>query len=501
MPAHSVPPLKAPTGRVHEASAQASAQAPAEGVEPLGLPMLSREADASPERANASATARHPRYRLAFTVPWIGKAFPSWFPYFVASAARSAYIADWLIFHEGTVLETSVFIPPNVLLHDLGRGGLGRLFGSKLARAIGPSASEATLVQLFQQAFRDFAYIVTEYKPTHGTVFADFLAHGGYTHWSYTDLDMVMGDLPVFIEREELQDFHLVSYHFGDVFRLYLRGQFTAHQNTPHVNALWTKCSHLSNGLQAELESKHKIVRALAKQGKRGRTRFISAEGCYSAAVASEPGLRVKYAAKAFADWSEDKFFYVADGAVRKCIRPEQAWLPGANGSGACEPFGPRLDLPSAKLTGVQTPIGEELPLRIHHNCSRWVQKSFRLCASLSEKEAPLYNVFLRDGRWTAQRFVSRAPAGSLEGAFLHLQQWKGRYRKLRYGGASIPLLQGRTTFLLSPRGFLPVDMTYDDTWGGVMATGSEVLFDADRRAYYRPETKGTGEQVPARTG
>ncbi len=71
---------------------------------------------------------RHPMYRLAFTVrlahnnnstvpphlpnkagahtfliwqvPWIGKKFPSWFPYFLASCDRSAYIADWLIFHE-----------------------------------------------------------------------------------------------------------------------------------------------------------------------------------------------------------------------------------------------------------------------------------------------------------------------------------------------------------------------------------------------------------------
>ena len=46
------------------------------------------------------AAGRHPFYRLAFVVPWLGPSFPSWFGYFVASCAKSDYIADWLIFHE-----------------------------------------------------------------------------------------------------------------------------------------------------------------------------------------------------------------------------------------------------------------------------------------------------------------------------------------------------------------------------------------------------------------
>lgn len=85
------------------------------------------------------------------------------------------------------------------------------------------------------------------------------------------------------------------------------------------------RCSHLSSGLVNELEYKHRLVRALAAQGRRGRTRFISAEGCYSQAAATTRGLRIKFAAKAFADWSDDLFFYVADGAVRKCPLPSQA--------------------------------------------------------------------------------------------------------------------------------------------------------------------------------
>ena len=243
------------------------------------------------------------------------------------------------------------------------------------------------------------------------------------------------------------------------------------------MNLLWTRCEHLASGLLAELEYKYKVVRHLAKQGKRGRTRFISAEGCYSSAVATTPWLRAKFASKAFADWSDDAYFYVADGAVRKCLQPTQMWYSpheldwantraGALPAQECEPFGPRIAPHSLALEGVQTAAGSPSPLQTHSNCSRWVDEKWRVCAALGEDEAPLYNVLLHEGQWWAQRFTSRQPRRCLEGAFLHLQRWKGRYKKLRYGDEDMPSLRGRRLFRLSARGLAPVDMVYDDVRG-----------------------------------
>ena len=56
-----------------------------------------------------------------------------------------------------------------MIFHDVGKHGLGQLFGTTIGNALGfSSARSQRLVSLFQLAFRDFAYIVTEYKPTHG---------------------------------------------------------------------------------------------------------------------------------------------------------------------------------------------------------------------------------------------------------------------------------------------------------------------------------------------
>ena len=98
----------------------------------------------------AKLPSRHPRYRIAFTVPWIGKTFPSWFPYFLSSCHRSDFIADWLIFHEGAKMPSPEEVPPNVLFHDVGHNGLGLLFGTKLGAALGMHDSLSRLVSLFQ---------------------------------------------------------------------------------------------------------------------------------------------------------------------------------------------------------------------------------------------------------------------------------------------------------------------------------------------------------------
>jgi len=276
------------------------------------------------------------------------------------------------------------------------------------------------------------------------------------------------------------------------VFRLYLRGQFCAHRNAPEVNGLWAQCPHLGSGLVRELETKHAIVRKLQQEGKGGRTRFISAEGCYSWVVANAPGLRVKFAHKAFADWSNEPEFYVVDGAARKCARPKEVWSPPPPGlrpaAGACDPLAPRVAPHTAALLGVQRPKGPMLPLATHANCSRWVEERYRVCADLPEETAGEWNVFLKGGpdgerEVHGQRWQNVEPAGGLEAAFVHFQRWKGHYGKLRPGDKAMPKLHGRKIFKMSPHGFAPLDVVYDDVWGGNVSAAAAAETKAEKAA------------------
>ena len=129
-----------------------------------------------------------------------------------------------------------------------------------------PPANTSSLVTRLRFMFSKWPRLVAEYKPAFGTVFADFLTN--YTHWGYSDLDVVLGHVNRFVERSELLDHHIVTYSFGDADAVYLRGQWTVHQNTRQVNAIWKGCKHLSHGLQNELQQKVLWARRMEAMGR-----------------------------------------------------------------------------------------------------------------------------------------------------------------------------------------------------------------------------------------
>ena len=92
---------------------------------------------------------------------------------------------------------------------------------------------------------------MAEYKPAFGSIFANYLKP--YTHWGYCDLDMLIGNLPLFVERSELSEYDVVTYSFGDQEAIYLRGQWTIHRNSIAVSSIWKDCPHLATQLQKEL--------------------------------------------------------------------------------------------------------------------------------------------------------------------------------------------------------------------------------------------------------
>ena len=352
---------------------------------------------------------RHPEFRLGMVIPWVGQ-LPIWAPYFLASARGSAAIADFLVFHEGQSAGMPLDAPGNVIMHDLGTGGLSQLMGMALGEALDlPVRNASVVMKAMRFMFEKWPRLVAEYKPTFGSVFAHYLK--AYTHWGYCDLDMVIGNLPVFLEREELQKHDIVSYTFGDQEAIYLRGQWTIHRNEARVSTVWKECPHLGEQLQKELLLKVAWVRRMESRGIQNYPkRFQSAEGCYSQKAVAKRELSLKMVHKQFvgltvpadqvstADWnarvpsplrlpdpsrcsvpqkdsslSSPQMIYYVDGSVWQCAKDarvdvSQLALHGAR-------FKCDVELP-----GVLLPVGAMEKLDVSpEGCGRWMPVEYRM--------------------------------------------------------------------------------------------------------------------------
>ncbi|KAL7560551.1 hypothetical protein ACA910_001421 [Epithemia clementina (nom. ined.)] len=158
-----------------------------------------------------------------------------------------------------------------------------------------------------------YPYTLVEYKPAYGYIFEELLKQLYYTHWGYTDLDMVFGDLGRHIEEEEWSQYDIVTYGFGDQQRLYVKGQFTMHRNTlASRRTWWQDCPYLS-----QLDDRwHRALFSSSSSdkdhhnNKNNKFQLESAEGCYSAVLLQRKDISIKYAVKAWTDVSSSDLVY-----------------------------------------------------------------------------------------------------------------------------------------------------------------------------------------------
>lgn len=259
------------------------------------------------------------RRRLAIVIPYLPSSdgapmLPTYFDMFATSAAGSDDAIDYLIFHcfvPKSMLPNEDALPRNVKLIDMneyvdaenGDGeenecGLARLFTrvTDMRQADGIMQTPLdTLIKRLSRQIIHLPYILVEYKPAFGHIFAEHLIE--YTHWGYSDLDVVFGDMSRWIDDDEWDDYDVVTYGYGDQDKLYLRGQFTFHRNDPTtINQLWRHCKYLS-----EMDVRYSHPETL---------QFESAEGCYSQAVLIRKDVKVKWAVKASTDYLEESPIY-----------------------------------------------------------------------------------------------------------------------------------------------------------------------------------------------
>jgi hypothetical protein len=417
--------------------------------------------------------ANLPKNRLAIVIPYLAPeagapTFPPYFELFAMSAAGSAQDIDYLIFHcfiPPNLLPDENDLPSNVKLIDLntkddkdeGSGcDMAKLFTRVTDERQKHNQMKMPLNKLQSMLSRQIIhlpYILVEYKPAFGHIFADYLKE--YSHWGYSDIDVVFGDMSRWIDHDEWTDYDIVTYGFGDQDKLYLRGQFTFHRNDPkYINQLWRGCKYLS-----EMDVRYANVNTV---------KFESAEGCYSQAVITKKDVKVKYAVKAFSDVREDSPVY-AHGMYLSLGSPPSMTFSSYNEksvlyTASTKQSGNELlslspnwfedhskyslyskrDLPLQEYVGKKSQVqtyrtlyneGDHTASKV--KCMYWAPKEYQMDLCTIEGTVGIsYVVTLEDGVLYKQQFVLRAnvfPKGIKSFPFFHFQ---GKQFKLYYDTA-----------------------------------------------------------------
>jgi hypothetical protein len=333
--------------------------------------------------------------------------------------------------------------PRNVYFIDLGEKGLAELHGKQLGRALGYDSG--MLVESFHRILEIYPYLLAEFKPATGIIFSPYLVN--YTHWTYGDPDVILGDLPSFIEHGDLTDFDILTYSHTNADRLYLRGQLSVHRNEDIINNLWKRCVHLTSKLVLNLRIKLKEQRE--RQLHAGSPPeelaafknkfFISAEGCYSHVGMFDTNtgrhnITVKISPQIHSDHSSLPVIMYEGRTIRHrlctettspsvCMKLAAAAvtssndgaprLPATNGASKAkklknERHGPRA--PNPLLPGIVDYLGAPLPFTPVTPCTGlgWFHPRYTHCAPNVINAHNHIFFSTRDGQWFQQEFSSR---------------------------------------------------------------------------------------------
>lgn len=153
-------------------------------------------------------------HKLADYFEWNCKTFGS-----------SSDLFDMLVFHESNTKLMELKCAKNVKFVNLGSNGLSKHLIDKILEGSASNASvKGRMAMMLNDILLHGPRYLVEIKPMMGDLFAEHLTP--YTHWSYTDPDIIWGNLADWVDVADLDRFDVVTYaKTMDAGRLFIRGQ------------------------------------------------------------------------------------------------------------------------------------------------------------------------------------------------------------------------------------------------------------------------------------
>ena len=254
----------------------------------------------------------------AIVVTLVGNYLKEYFEWSCRSIQLSSSSYDMLIFHEDNRLLEKVHCGTNVKFINIGKKGFASIIVKEIYKGDGSSSDINSMIDLVANVIDNVPRYMVEIKPMTGSLFARYLKD--YSHWSYTDADIIWGNLDDWLQTDDLNSFDIITIaKTYDAGRLFMRGQFALHRNQDNTNLLWkgldyftvTSFSNRMEGASKLLkEGKHSVDTIYAKY-------FHSAEGFYSTVV-FDSKVRIKVIGLGFDDFST-KPVILTNGHLIRC--------------------------------------------------------------------------------------------------------------------------------------------------------------------------------------
>jgi hypothetical protein len=151
--------------------------------------------------------------RIAIIICWSGK-LPWYWSFFVKSVEKNPSIDFFIVTEEKLYKKT----PSNIKIIPLSISEIRDLIKNRIK--IKPNIN--------------YAYKLCDFKPTYGLIFEEYLKE--YDFWGYGDIDLIFGNIRLFITDEILSNYDIISPH-----NQFLAGYFVLFRNVEYINTLFLK--------------------------------------------------------------------------------------------------------------------------------------------------------------------------------------------------------------------------------------------------------------------
>jgi hypothetical protein len=261
------------------------------------------------------------RYAMVVTLQGPNK-LSSYFEWTCRTIGHAAEKFDMLVFHESNARLKEIKCADNVKFVDLGQNGLAKLIVNEVLTEFNSSSDSVRedLIGLLSTVILHIPRYLIEVKPMTGSLFHEYLS--GYSHWTYTDPDIIWGNVANWIDPADAETFDIITLaKTNDAGRLFIRGQFALHKNIPRVNLLWKDLHFFApNSFAQRVGTAVKMINQKKSADNVFGTNFHSAEGYYSQLVFKKKVL-VKIIGRGYDDFSKDPVILSPSGAL---IRSEK---------------------------------------------------------------------------------------------------------------------------------------------------------------------------------